>query len=242
MAEITSPDRVGEALTHLRRELEEIDRALNEAPRVAYQGEPGAFGEEAVLSYFGAAAAPVPVPEFGNVVESVLSGAVDFGVLPVENSLVGPVTAAREVLTSPELDLVDTIMRPIHLCLLAVPGATLEGVRRILSHPVALGQCKRFRASLPDAESVAWYDTAGAARYVAESEDLRLAAVAGRRAASSYGLEILAENIEDRPDNRTWFVVVRNRASSSVGNSTPRPGATRGEGTPGRSGDPFLAR
>jgi prephenate dehydratase len=213
--------------------LEAIDRALVEArdssraPLVAYQGEPGAFGEEAVLSHFGAAASPVPVPDFAGVVESVLSGTVDFGVLPVENSLVGPVTAARKVLATAELDLIGTILRPIRLCLLAIPGATLEGVRRILSHPVALGQCRRFQAALPDAEATIWYDTAGAARHVAEAQDPRLAAVAGRRAAASYGLEVLSENIEDRPDNRTWFVVVRNRATSEIGNATLRLGATR---------------
>lgn len=196
-------------------------------PLVAYQGEPGAFGEEAVLSYFGTESSPVPVPEFASVVESVLSGAVDYGVLPVENSLVGPVTAAREALATADLDLIGTVLRPIRLCLLAVPGATLEGVRRILSHPVALGQCRRFRASLPGAEATVWYDTAGAARHVAQTRDPRLAAVAGRRAAASYGLEVLSENIEDRSDNRTWFVVVRSRARGEVGNATLRLGATR---------------
>jgi prephenate dehydratase len=199
-----------------------------EMPLVAYQGEQGAFGEEAILAYFGEAAIPVPVPAFAGVAELLLSGAVHFGVLPVENSLVGPVAAARRVLANEELSVVGAIVRPIRLCLLGLPGATLDGVRRVFSHPVALGQCRQFQALLPGAEAVAWYDTAGAARHVASSGDAQLAAVASRRAASSYGLEILAEGIEDRPDNRTWFVVVRSRiflgitgTKQKFGNSKP---------------------
>lgn len=183
--------------------------------RVAFQGELGAFGEEAVHTHFGEHATAVPMRTFADVGDAVSNGEIAYGVLPVENSLVGPVTAAVEVLAASGLTVIGTVIRPIRLCLLTLPGTALDEVRWILSHPVALGQCLRFRASLPAAEAVVTYDTAGAAKEVLEARDPRRAAVASSRAAARYGLEVSAEGIEDRPDNRTRFVVVA-RGSGSL--------------------------
>src|SRR5690606_19854894 len=143
-----------------------------------------------------------------------LSGEVDLGVLPLLNTIHGPVHASLEVLEAGGLVGLEEIMIPIHLCLLAADGATLEDVRTVLSHPVALGQCRRFMATLPSAEPVPFFDAAGAAREVSMRGDIACAAVASRTAAARYDLTILAENIEDRPDNQTRFRLVARAADA----------------------------
>ncbi|MBX6364845.1 MAG: prephenate dehydratase [Gemmatimonadetes bacterium] len=186
--------------------------------RVAFQGEAGAFSEEAVLACFGEGAEPVPCREFRDVAAAVVSGAVDYGLLPIENTLAGSVTGAYDVLVDGELEVVREVTRPIRHCLLGVPGSSLEGVRRVLSHPVALAQVARFIAERPWLEAVAVYDTAGAARDVAAAADPAVAAVASRQAGRRYGLEVLAADIQDRADNQTRFLgVVRAGAPRPVG-------------------------
>lgn len=177
--------------------------------RVAYQGAPGAFSEDAIATFF-AGAEPVSLPqhEFACVRSAVLSGAASFGVLPLENSIHGPVHASLAAFDAGGLKVVGEITCPIRLCLLAVPSARLEQLRRVLSHPVALGQCRRFLADRPLLEAVPFFDTAGAARAVAAEGDIRSAAVASERAVAHYALDIIARNIEDRPDNRTRFMIV----------------------------------
>lgn len=177
-------------------------------PTVAFQGELGAFSEEAVYRFFGPDATPVPRRSFPEVGEAVAAGSVDFGLLPIENSLAGSVVGSYDVLSRGDLEVVGEVVIPIHHCLLARPGATIDGITQILSHPVALAQCQRFLQEHPDKEAVAFYDTAGAAREVASGSDLHRAAIAGRGAARRYGLQILAEEIEDRHDNQTRFLAV----------------------------------
>ncbi|HWV56557.1 MAG TPA: prephenate dehydratase [Longimicrobiales bacterium] len=175
---------------------------------VAFQGELGAFSEEAVRRFFGAAADPVPRREFREVGRAVVQGEVDYGLLPIENTLAGSVVGSYDVLATEPLEVIGEVIVPIHHCLLGLPGAKLSEIRRVLSHPVALAQCTRFLMAHPEMDAVAVYDTAGAARDVAERGDPREAAIAGRGAADRYGLEILVENIEDRDDNQTRFLVV----------------------------------
>jgi len=176
---------------------------------VAFQGELGAFSEEAVRTWFGPEVEPLPCREFRQVGEAVRSGRVTAGVLPVENTLAGTVQPAYDVLAEPGLEVVGEVIRPIRHFLLGVPRATLEGVRRVISHPVALAQCGNFLSSHPGMEAVAVYDTAGAAREVAEAGDPAVAAIASHRAAERYGLEVLAEDLQDRSDNQTRFLVIR---------------------------------
>jgi prephenate dehydratase len=181
------------------------------SPRVAFQGELGAFSEEAVRRYFGPAATPVACRDFAEVGRAVASGTVARGLLPVENTLAGSVVAAYDVLLAHRFRIVGEVVSPIHHCVLGVPGASLEGVTRVISHPVALAQCTRFLAARPGMEAVAVYDTAGAAQEVARTGSPALAAIAGRGAAARYGLDVLAADVEDRPDNQTRFLVVARR-------------------------------
>ena len=183
---------------------------------VAYQGAAGAFSEDAVASYFsGGAVSLVPQREFEDVRTAVLSGAAAYGVLPIENSIHGAVTASLDAFARGGLAVVGEVTVPVHLCLLAVQTARPEQLRRVLSHPVALNQCRAFLHAMPLIEPVPFYDTAGAAAEVAARGDRASAAVASQRAAACYGLDIIARNIEDRADNRTRFMVVEAAAESA---------------------------
>jgi prephenate dehydratase len=184
-------------------------------PRVAFQGELGAFSEEAVHRYFGEGVQPVPRREFADVGRTVVDREVDFGLLPIENTLAGSVVGSYDVLAGGELRIIGEVITPIHHCVLGIPGGTLWELTRVISHPVALMQCTRFLRSLGGAEAVAVYDTAGAAKEIADQGDPRQGAIAAHRAAARYGLEVLAENVEDRPDNQTRFLVVVPRDASA---------------------------
>jgi prephenate dehydratase len=176
--------------------------------RVAYQGEPGAYSEEALLAWFGQAVEPQPQRDFGALVGAVAEGRVPFGVLPVENTLAGAVGAACDAFLDADVDVVGEIVHPVRHCLLAREGTSLEGVRRVLSHPVALAQCGRFLARHPWMEPVAVHDTAGAAREVAEGLEEGVAAVASCAAGARYGLHVLVRDLQDRDDNQTRFWVL----------------------------------
>jgi prephenate dehydratase len=175
---------------------------------VAFQGELGAFSEEAVHRFFGEGVTPVPRRGFAEVGRAVASAEVHFGLLPIENSLAGSVVGSYDVLSGGDLEVVGEVVTPIHHCLLGVPGAAMGDVAQVLSHPVALAQCQRFLQAHPSMESVVFYDTAGAAREVAKARRKDQAAIAGRTAATRYDLDILAGDIEDRHDNQTRFLVV----------------------------------
>ena len=176
--------------------------------RVAFQGELGAFSEEAVRTLYADAAEPVPFREFRDAAEAVVAGHVDAAVLPVENSIAGSVGPAYDVLLSLPLRVVGEVVRPIRHYLLGVPGAAAAGVRRAVSHPVALAQCTAFLRASPGIEAVAVYDTAGAAREVAAGGDPTVAAIASRLAGERYGLDVLVADIQDRADNQTRFYAV----------------------------------
>ena len=175
--------------------------------RVAYQGEPGAFGEEAVVGWFGDEVDPIGAPTFSAVCAAVEEGHMDAGVLPLENSLAGTVGDALDALAGGTLRVVGEVLLPIRHQLLVTPGATLDDVRRVSSHWQALAQCERFLARR-GWEVVPAADTAGAARELAASDDPTTAAIASRRAAAHYGLEIAAEDIQDADHNLTRFAVL----------------------------------
>jgi prephenate dehydratase len=176
-------------------------------PRVAFLGGAGAFSEEAVVAIWPDAE-PAPVRDVFDVARAVAAGQADAGVLPVENTVAGGVVAAYDALTNePTIHAIaETILR-VNQCLLAPHGATVDTIESVSSHPVALAQCTNFLTRLGKPE-FATSDTATAAREVATANDTRRAAVAGRRAAEQYGLAILVEHIEDRPDNQTRFLGV----------------------------------
>jgi prephenate dehydratase len=177
--------------------------------RIAFQGELGAFSDQAVGALFGPDAARLPLREFHDVVCAVADGRADFGVLPVENSVAGPVTSCLAAISAcGELEIGEQVVIPIEQCLLAHAGVALEELRSVASHPVALAQCAAFLRRHPHLRAEAAYDTAGAARDVAAGGRRSDAAIAGRAAAERYGLVVIADAIQDAPDNRTRFVTV----------------------------------
>jgi prephenate dehydratase len=176
--------------------------------RIAFQGELGAFSEEAIRN-LDARATPVPCRDFIDVAQAVEHGDVDAGMLPIENTLAGSVVGSYDALTACEsLHVVAETVVEIHHCVLAPRGASLDALATVESHPVALAQCTRWLRAHPSITARAAYDTAGAARDVAERGDARAAAIAGRGAAARYDLDILAANIEDRSDNQTRFLMI----------------------------------
>lgn len=185
---------------------------------VAYQGEPGAFGEEAVVGYFGDGVTPVPLPTFSAVRAAVEKGRADAGVLPLENSLAGTVGDALDALAAGALRVVGEVLLPIRHQLLVLPGASLEAVERVSSHWQALAQCERFLAGRRW-QVVPAADTAGAARELAASGERRAAAIASARAAERYGLEVAAADIQDAAHNVTRFAIL----AASEGATVPEP-------------------
>jgi prephenate dehydratase len=187
---------------------------------VAFQGELGAYSEEAAYRLFGAGITLAPRRDFQGVGQSVARGEVDYGLLPIENTLAGSVVGSYDVLAAEDLTLVGEVITPIHHCVVGVPGATLGGLARVLSHPVALAQCTAFFGRFPGVEAVAVYDTAGAAKEVAGRGDDAVGAIASRAAAERYGLEVLAHDVEDRHDNQTRFLGVARPGSPPLSSST----------------------
>ena len=177
--------------------------------RVAFQGDRGAYAESAIAEIWRHPVEKIPVPTFVGTLRAVEEGEADACVLPVENSIIGRVEAAWQALAAhPGMRTVGESVVPVRHCLLAPKGATLEGLRTVSSHPVALEGCARFFETHPWIKSRKWFDTAGAAREVAEHGDPSHGAIASRAAGERYGLAVLEEGIQDRPDNHTRFVAV----------------------------------
>jgi chorismate mutase/prephenate dehydratase len=185
--------------------------------RVAFQGERGAYSEEAAVLRWGAAAEPLPCPYLDSVFDAVEEGEADLGLVPVENTIEGSVLRTFDLLNERSLSAQgETILRVRH-CLIANPGVELGNVRVVYSHPQALGQSRAYLEEL-GVESVASYDTAGSVRMIKERGLLDAAAVASRRAAEYHGMTVLAEGIETHPENYTRFLVVGWGESSPTGN------------------------
>ncbi|HEX7040623.1 MAG TPA: prephenate dehydratase [Trueperaceae bacterium] len=178
------------------------------APRVAFQGVAGAFSEEAALA-FAPGGDAVGYPTFEEAFEATVRGECDYACLPVENSLAGSINQTYDLLTDSVLVVVAERVVRVHHNLLVPPGTGLHEVRRVYSHPQALQQCQRFIRQ-HGFEAVADYDTAGAAQRLLERarSEPGSAAIASRRAAETYGLEIAAERIEDLTFNFTRFFVL----------------------------------
>jgi prephenate dehydratase len=182
---------------------------------VAFQGDHGAFSEEAVGRLWRSGVETVPRRELLDVARAVDRGEVQYGILPVHNTVAGRVAESWDALARcAAIHVVGEVVLPIHQCLLVLPGATLDGLRSVASHSVALAQCGQFLRRLPQLDVRAAYDTAGAAREVAARGDLTAAAIAGRAAAARYGLHVVAADIEDRPDNHTRFLAIARQPSA----------------------------
>ena len=174
--------------------------------RVAYAGEPGAFGEEAARMLPGAE--PIPRPSFSAVFEAVETGAAECGVVPVHNSRAGMVEEVVRLLARSKLQVADRLALRVRQNLLALPGVRVEEIRRVASHPQALAQCSKL-LQRHGWELVARSATSSAARQLAEEADRTCAVVASAAAARLHGLAVLAQDIEDDPENTTRFAVLR---------------------------------
>lgn len=178
-------------------------------PRAAFQGTFGAFSHEACVACLPDAD-PTPFATFAEAFAAVESGECALGFIPIENSTAGRVPEVQALLAASRLEVVAEHLWRVRLQLMALPGAKLEEIEAVASHPMALAQCGELLDALGVRREPA-YDTAGAAADLARSGDLKRAVVAARPAAALYGLEILRNDVEDRPDNTTRFAVLRRR-------------------------------
>jgi prephenate dehydratase len=176
--------------------------------RIAFQGEPGAFSEEAALQLLGPGITPVPRPTFDSAFRSIDEGAADAILAPVENTLAGPVVRVYDLLLASHLAIVAETILPIQHRLIGCPGSSLDSIRSVASHPMALAQCERFFVAHPELKRVPAEDTAGSVREILARGDKTCAAIAGRRAAEHYAGIILASDIQDDPENFTRFVLL----------------------------------
>lgn len=175
---------------------------------IAFQGEPGAYSEAAVFEHFGPQHTSFPCESFERVFESVVSGECERGLIPIENSLAGSIHRNYDLLLQNNLAVVGEHYLHVHHCLIALPGVELREIRRVISHPQALAQCDAYIRSLGEVKAEAAYDTAGSVKIVRGQGERSLAAIASRRAAELYGMQVLAENIEDNAANITRFLII----------------------------------
>ena len=175
--------------------------------KIAYQGEPGAFSEAAARR-LDTDAQLLPSKSFEEVFECVSADPATWGVLPFENSIGGSIHRNYDLLLSHDLPIVGEVELPVVHHLLALPGATLDGLRRVYSHPQGLAQCERFLRTLTNVDIIATYDTAGSAKTVADAGLKDAAAAASARAGEVFGLTSLAASVQDFDDNITRFLVI----------------------------------
>ena len=211
------PDNPGavrwqEAQTNLRQPIS--------APRVVYQGVPGAYSEQAALDFFGPAVDTTGLEQFEDCFLALRDGRADYAVLPIENSSTGAIRQIYDLLTQYECYMVGETTVKVEHCLMALPGATLDTITHVYSHEQGLFQCEHYLNAHPNWKQVPQADTAGSAQMVADSGDLTKAAVCSARAAELYGLTILARGINHNAHNTTRFVVASPRLEL-------RPGADK---------------
>lgn len=187
--------------------LESVESTIQEPVSVAFQGERGAFSDEAVKRYFGSEAEPFPCRSFSDVFRAVAAGEVKHGLVPVENSQAGSINDVYDLLRQHDLFVIGEMSHPVNHCLLCLPGQKLSDITRVISHPQALAQSDQYLREL-GVEIVATYDTAGSAKMIREENLTGVAAVAGRGAAELYQLETLAEGIQTIKDNYTRFIAL----------------------------------
>ena len=188
-----------------------------EGALVAFQGEPGAYSEEAAFLYFGPAIHVKPCETVDDVFKAVEQDEASTGIVPIENSLEGSISRSYDLLLDSKLKVCgETELRVIH-CLIASPGARLDAIKKVYSHPQALGQCQAFLKQLK-VEAIPTYDTAGSVKIIKEQGIKEGAAIASARAAEIYGMQILARGIEDNQNNTTRFFILGKQDAAPTGN------------------------
>jgi len=174
-----------------------MTKSDNNVKKVAFQGNRGAFSEAAAIKYYSNDIDLVPQHSFDDVFEMVASSEVDSGVLPIENSLTGPIHRNYDLLLKNDLWITGETQIRVRHNLIAHPGTKIEDIDQVYSHPQGLAQCDKFLSKYPKMENLAAYDTAGSVEMIKEKKLLKAAAIASKRAAEFYGMEIIAEGIED---------------------------------------------
>ncbi len=185
---------------------------------VAFQGERGAFSEQALLRYFHSdTVVPAPQPDFRGVFDAVLEGRCRYGIVPLENSLAGSIHENFDLLLQyPDLNIVGEVKIRIIHSLIGTPESSIEDVARVYSHPQGLAQCARFLDEHPQWERVPFYDTAGSVAHVAKLGERSVAAIANAEAAAVYKMKVLRDGIETNPQNYTRFALVARSEDSHV--------------------------
>jgi prephenate dehydratase len=173
--------------------------------RIAFQGERGAFSEEAAIKLLGEKITLVPRLTFEAAFRAIFEGLAGYLLAPIENSLAGSVHRSFDLLVDSNLNIIAEEIIPIAHNLIGPPGSRFDEVRVVESHPVALAQCEQFFVEHPRLKRIATEDTAGSVRAVVLAGDVHRAAIAGRRAAEIYGGTILREHLEDNAENYTRF-------------------------------------
>ncbi|WP_316167381.1 MULTISPECIES: prephenate dehydratase [unclassified Bradyrhizobium] len=187
--------------------------------KIAFQGEPGANSHIAISEAYPTAEA-MPCATFEDALSAISSGEADLGMIPIENSVAGRVADIHHLLPASGLYIIGEWFLPVRHQLMALKGTKLADIKTVESHVHALGQCRRIIRQLGVRPIVAG-DTAGSARDVAQRGDRSVAAIASRLAAEIYGLDILAEDIEDEAHNTTRFVVLARQEQWAEQNSGP---------------------
>jgi prephenate dehydratase len=182
--------------------------------KIAIQGEPGSFSHEAAMKLVPDGEI-VPCPLSVDVFAALVSGEADAAVIPIENSLAGSVAEHFDLLLTQDVCVVRETRLRIRHNLIGLAGVAIDEIERVMSHPVALAQCRKFLAAHPRMEAVAFYDTAGSVKQLVKLHDRHSAGIASEAAAEYYGAEILEAGIEDNPENFTRFFLVR-RAAEAV--------------------------
>jgi prephenate dehydratase len=195
--------------------------------KVAFQGERGAFSEDAAIKLFGEGIDFLPCIHLRDVFQAVLKDNVDFGLVPVESAQAGSINETYDLLLAYSLNIFAEVVLRVSHCLMALPGENLTRIRTIYSHPQALAQCEEFLTKLK-VEIVPSYDTAGSAKMIKERQLRQCAAIASKRAANIYALEILAAEIETNVNNYTrFFAISRQKTKPALKNKTSLVFATK---------------
>jgi prephenate dehydratase len=183
--------------------------------RTAYQGEMGAYSEGAAIEALGDDIEPVPCESFEQVFETLETGRAERAVLPIENSLAGSIHRNYDLMLRHDFHIVAEHIFRVRHNLLALPGVTIDQIDEVLSHPQALSQCEHYLRKL-GVKVRASYDTAGSAKMVRQDRLEHTAAIASRRAAEVYDLDMLAESIEDDPENYTRFLILARQPADNL--------------------------
>lgn len=198
--------------------------------KIAFQGERGAFSEEAALKLMGDRVELLPCITFDAIFETVKSGDCDGCIAPIENSLAGSVHANYDLLLQYDLHIVGEVFLRIVHNLIALPGVSFDQIRKVYSHPVALAQCRNFFREFREVQQIAEYDTAGSVKLLRDQGIRDGAAIASMRAANVYGASVLQTEIEDNKENYTRFLLLsRNAAPRADANKTSIVFSTRNE-------------